>query len=88
MKVDPEIQPNLYIQIQKNLGATYADLATWQDGSKNLEQSIIAYTEALCYLNLNLSEIKGSQIQDYATIQNNLGTIYWKLAQKPNPFLT
>ena len=85
MKVDPEIQPNLYIQIQKNLGATYADLATWQDGSKNLEQSIIAYTEALCYLNLNLSEIKGSQIQDYATIQNNLGTIYWKLAQKTQP---
>ncbi|HAO09828.1 MAG TPA: tetratricopeptide repeat-containing protein [Planktothrix sp. UBA8407] len=85
MKTDPEIQPNLYIQIQKNLGTAYTDLATWQDTIKNLEQSIIAYKEALCYLNFNLSEINTSQIQDYATIQNNLGTTYWKLAQKTQP---
>lgn len=85
MKTDPEIQPSLYIQIQKNLGTAYTDLATWQDTIKNLEQSIIAYKEALCYLNFNLSEINASQIQDYATIQNNLGTTYWKLAQKTQP---
>lgn len=85
MRTDPEIHPNLYIQVQKNLGTAYADLATFQDTIKNLEQSIIAYTEALCYLNFNQPEINISQIQDYATIQNNLGTTYWKLAQKTQP---
>lgn len=85
MKIDPEIHPNLYIQVQKNLGTAYADLANWQDTIKNLEQSIIAYKEALYYLNLNVYEINASRIQDYATIQNNLGTTYWKLAQKTQP---
>jgi tetratricopeptide (TPR) repeat protein len=85
MKIDPEIHPNLYIQVQKNLGTAYIDLATFQDTIKNLEQSIIAYTEALCYLNFNQPEINIYQIQDYATIQNNLGTTYWKLAQKTQP---
>ncbi|WRH65366.1 MAG: tetratricopeptide repeat protein [Planktothrix sp. GU0601_MAG3] len=85
MKIDPEIQPSLYIKIQKNLGTAYTDLANWQDNIKNLEQSTIAYKEALSYLNSNVSEINASRIQDYATIQNNLGTTYWKLAQKTQP---
>ncbi|VXD22887.1 conserved hypothetical protein [Planktothrix serta PCC 8927] len=85
MKTDPEAQPHLYIKIQKNLGTAYTDLATLQDPSQNLEQGIIAYTEALYYLKLNRTEIDPAQIQDYATIQNNLGTTYWKLAQQTQP---
>lgn len=87
MKTDPEIQPDLYIKIQKNLGIAYSNLATWQDSTQNLEQSMIAYTEALSYLKLTGNTVNSVQIEDYATIQNNLGTLYWKLAQQSQPIL-
>lgn len=85
MKTDPEQQPDLYIKIQKNLGNAYSNLARWQDSNENLEQSIIAYKEALSYLNLTGNTVNSVQIEDYATIQNNLGTLYWKLAQQTQP---
>ncbi|MBD2484412.1 tetratricopeptide repeat protein [Planktothrix sp. FACHB-1365] len=85
MKIDPEVQPHLIIKIQKNLGTAYSDLANLRDPIENLEQSLIAYTEALSYFKLNKTKIDASEIQDYATIQNNLGTTYWKLAQKTHP---
>lgn len=92
MKIDPEQQPDFYIRGQKNLGTTYSDLATIRDQAKNLEQAIVAYTEALRYLKLTpLNEHhrpdQASKLPDYAAIQNNLGTTYWKLAQHSQPIL-
>lgn len=90
MKIDPEQQPDFYIREQKNLGTAYSDLATMREPAKNLEQSMVAYIEALRYLKLNgieenPSPSNDSAWQDYAALQNNLGTTYWKLAQHIQP---
>ncbi|MGD1699274.1 hypothetical protein [Dapis sp. BLCC M229] len=68
-------QKDTYARLQKNLGLAYGDLATHQEAQQNWERSIIAYQEAIFYLD------KVADAQDYATTLNNLGTAYWNLAQ-------
>ncbi|MGD1713850.1 tetratricopeptide repeat protein [Dapis sp. BLCC M172] len=68
-------QKDTYARLQKNLGLAYGDLATHQEPQQNWESSIIAYQEAIFYLD------KVADAQDYATTLNNLGTAYWNLAQ-------
>ncbi|NES05471.1 MAG: tetratricopeptide repeat protein [Okeania sp. SIO2F4] len=68
-------QKDTYARLQKNLGLAYGDLATHQEAQQNWERSIIAYQEAIFYLD------KIADTQDYATTLNNLGTAYWNLAQ-------
>ena len=68
-------QKDTYARLQKNLGLAYGDLATHQEAQQNWEKSVIAYQEAIFYLD------KVADAQDYATTLNNLGTAYWNLAQ-------
>ncbi len=68
-------QKDTYARLQKNLGLAYGDLATHQEAEQNWERSIIAYQEAIFYLD------RVADAQDYATTLNNLGTAYWNLAQ-------
>ncbi|MCU0526376.1 MAG: tetratricopeptide repeat protein, partial [Elainella sp. Prado103] len=79
--IDPEAQPHLYASVQNNLGATYADLARYQDTCQNLQQSIAAYRRVLQYRAAPTDPIR------YASTQNNLGTTYWNLAQHQQPEL-
>ncbi|MBC6478890.1 MAG: tetratricopeptide repeat protein [Hormoscilla sp. GM7CHS1pb] len=68
-----------YRRLQNNLGAAYSELARYVAPVKNLQESIIYYTEALDY-SQELSDGK-----QYAATLNNLGTAYWNLAQHQQP---
>ncbi|MBC6423579.1 MAG: tetratricopeptide repeat protein [Hormoscilla sp. SP12CHS1] len=68
-----------YRRLQNNLGAAYSELARYIAPVKNLQESIIYYTEALDY-SQELSDGK-----QYAATLNNLGTAYWNLAQHQQP---
>ncbi len=76
----PETLGRLY----SNLGSVHellADLAEPElhDPKLHLEQAIAAYTQALHYTPAAITPI------DYATVQNSLGTIHWRLSQRDQP---
>ncbi|RQH16897.1 tetratricopeptide repeat protein [Okeania sp. SIO1H2] len=68
-------QKETYARLQKNLGLAYGDLANYQEAEKNWEKSVMAYQEAILYLDTV------THTQDYASTLNNLGAAYWNLAQ-------
>jgi tetratricopeptide (TPR) repeat protein len=75
----PKTQPQSYARLQKNLGATWSDLARCKDTIENLQHSIRAYEQALIHIDPK------TDYQQYAATQNNLGTAYWNLAQHQQP---
>lgn len=76
---EPQQHIQLYAMVQNNLGATYADLARYQDPAVNLQLSIDAYQRALQHRAAELDLLR------YASTQNNLGTTYWNFAQHQQP---
>jgi tetratricopeptide (TPR) repeat protein len=74
-KIDTETQPQTRARLNKNLGIAYADLARYQDKTKNLQQAVTAYQQVLLDLD------NDREPQQYAATQNNLATAYWNLAQ-------
>ncbi|OCQ90311.1 hypothetical protein BCD67_21425 [Oscillatoriales cyanobacterium USR001] len=76
---NPIAQPQNYARLQKNLGATWGDLARCKDTLENLQNSLRAYEQALIYIDPK------TDYQQYAALQNNLGTTYWNLAQHQQP---
>ncbi|NJK65353.1 MAG: hypothetical protein HC789_02755 [Microcoleus sp. CSU_2_2] len=78
-KTDAETEPQTRARLNKNLGIASADLARYQDKTKNLQQAVTAYQQALLDLD------SGTEPQQYAAAQNNLATAYWNLAQDDRP---
>ncbi|HLO47087.1 MAG TPA: hypothetical protein VK211_01470, partial [Kamptonema sp.] len=78
-QTDPKVQPQSYARLQKNLGATWGDLARFRDSAQSLQHSITAYQQALLHIDSD------AEAQHYAAVQNNLGTAYWNLAQHERP---
>ncbi len=78
-QLNPKTQPQSYARLQKNLGATWGDLARFRDGAQNLQHSVRAYQEALLHIDPDADP------QHYAAVENNLGTAYWNLAQHDQP---
>ncbi|MDF0552004.1 tetratricopeptide repeat protein, partial [Kamptonema sp. UHCC 0994] len=78
-QLNPKTQPQSYARLQKNLGATWGDLARFRDSAQNLQHSVRAYEEALLHID---SDVDPKQ---YAALENNLGTAYWNLAQHDRP---
>jgi len=76
---NPKTQPQSYARLQKNLGATWGDLARCKDTIENLQHSLKAYEQALIHIDPK------TEYQQYAATQNNLGTAYWNLAQHQQP---
>lgn len=66
-------------RLQNNLGGAYSELARYREPVKNLQESIVAYREALG------SSQEGSDSKQHAATLNNLGTCYWNLAQHQQP---
>jgi len=75
----PETQPQTYAMIHNNLGAAYADLATYDNTAETLQTAITAYEAALKYRGADIDPDR------YAATQNNLGSVYWNLAQHQQP---
>lgn len=61
------------------LGRGYDLLANLTDPQANLEQAVVAYTQALHYTPAALAPL------NYANDQNSLGAIHWRLAQLDRP---
>lgn len=61
------------------LGRSYGLLANLTDPQANLEQAVMAYTQALHYTPAALAPL------NYANDQNSLGAIHWRLAQLDRP---
>lgn len=77
-KIDLEQRPDAWATITNNLGTVYSELAPQsQNPTDNLQQSILAYRQALPY--------RKADPRAYASTQNNLGTAYWNLAQYAEP---
>ena len=95
MYANPDKQASTIARLQKNLGAAYADLARIREPVENLQQSINAYCEAIYYFQVVISKASELEWQNqtiaqqralsYAATQNNLGTVYWNLAQHTQP---
>ena len=95
MYANPEQPASSCARLQKNLGAAYADLARIREPVENWQQSVNAYCEAVRWFReviSEASELEGENpeqlkrsIFSYAATQNNLGTVYWNLAQQTQP---
>ncbi len=95
MHTNPQKQRAAYARLQKNLGAAYADLATIREPVENLQQSIYAYGEAIRNWKVATGQQSELELQNpeqvdqaalsFAATQNNLGTVYWNLAQHTQP---
>ena len=72
-------EPDRYIMLQNNLGATWGELAQNVDPETYLPHSISAYESSL---NVQTEYQDG---QRRASTENNLGTAYWTLAQYHKP---
>ncbi len=72
-------EPQRYIMLQNNLGATWGELAQNVDPETYLPHSISAYESSL---NVQTEYQDG---QRHANTENNLGTAYWTLAQYQKP---
>ena len=72
-------EPQRYIMLQNNLGATWGELAQNVDPETYLPHSISAYESSL---NVQTEYQDG---QRRANTENNLGTAYWTLAQYQKP---
>lgn len=85
MSLNPVTAPQSYAMIQNNLGAVYGDLARYREPAQNLQQSVLAYQEALRYRRLEADNPNDGSSAPYAATLNNLGTAYWNLAQHHQP---
>jgi hypothetical protein len=83
MNVSPQRQPVSYATIQNNLAAVCGELARYRQPAENLQQSVLAYQEALRYG--RWEENPHKKPVQYAATLNNLGTAYWNLAQHCQP---
>ncbi|MEB3252235.1 MAG: tetratricopeptide repeat protein [Cyanobacteriota bacterium] len=75
--------PNLK-RLYTNLGTVYSLLANVEDPLSALQQSVRAFHQALQYI------ADSQEADDYADLQNSLGSTYWRLAQlddHPQPYL-
>jgi tetratricopeptide (TPR) repeat protein len=72
-------EPQRYIMLQNNLGATWGELAQNVDPETYLPHSISAYESSL---NVQTEYQDGHR---RANTENNLGTAYWTLAQYQKP---
>ncbi|MEB3887481.1 tetratricopeptide repeat protein [Lyngbya sp. CCY1209] len=86
-KIEPETSPAIYVKLQSNLGAAHTDLATIREPVENLQQSVIAYEEAIRVLRSSPEGGAADRLNemDSIAIQNNLGTAHWNLAQYVRP---
>ncbi len=73
-KVDTSESPDIACQLHSNLGAVFSMLATRQDPIAHFQQSASAYQKALLLCPLDVNP------QEFATLQNSLGSVYWKLS--------
>ena len=76
---DAQHEPQRYIMLQNNLGATWGELAQNFDAETYLPHSISAYESSL---NVQSAD---QDSQRRANTENNLGTAYWTLAQYQKP---
>ncbi|MEL7328263.1 MAG: hypothetical protein AAGJ69_00255 [Cyanobacteria bacterium J06559_1] len=73
-KIEPDHEHDMACQLHSNMGAVYSMLATMVEPVYYFQQAAEAYTQALplCSLAENPDE--------YATLHNSLGSVYWKLS--------
>ncbi|MEL6552170.1 MAG: hypothetical protein AAFQ63_01720 [Cyanobacteria bacterium J06621_11] len=73
-KIDPAQEVNMACQLYSNLGAVYSMLATQIDPLAYFKQAAEAYQNsiALCAVE--------EDPEEFATLQNSLGSVYWKLS--------
>ncbi|MEO1590454.1 MAG: tetratricopeptide repeat protein [Cyanobacteria bacterium J06632_22] len=73
-KIDQQRQAEVASRLHSNVGAVHSTLASYDDPVMHLQQSVEAYRRALP---LCAAE---QQPEEYATLQNSLGSVYWKLS--------
>lgn len=83
INVSPQRQPVSYATVQNNLAGVCGELARYRQPAENLQQSVLAYQEALRYGRGEENPHK-KPVQCASTL-NNLGTAYWNLAQHCQP---
>ncbi len=73
-KIDSAQAVNMACQLYSNLGAVYSMLATQLDPVHHFTQAAEAYLQALPLCSLS------DDPEEFATLQNSLGSVYWKLS--------
>ena len=73
-KIDPTIEPNMAYQLHSNLGAVHSMLAMHSAPVFHFQQAAEAYLNALSLCAL------ATDPEEFSTLQNSLGSVYWKLS--------
>lgn len=73
-KIDAEYEVSMACQLYSNLGAVYSMLATQIDPLSYFEQAAAAYQNSISLCDLS------EDPEEFATLQNSLGSVYWKLS--------
>jgi len=73
-KVDLTQSTDMACQLYSNLGAVFSMLAVHKDPVINFNKASKAYQKALSFCPMILDPI------EFATLQNSLGSVYWKLS--------
>ena len=73
-KIESTESPDMACQLYSNLGAVYSMLATQDDPVTHFKQAADAYLKALPFCPMEADP------QEFATLQNSLGSVYWKLS--------
>lgn len=69
--------PDTLSRLHSNLAAIYTVLANHNQPEHYLKQAIAAYHKSLHHMQPEIAPL------EYASLQNSLGAIYWRLAQQP-----
>ncbi len=73
-KVDPTVDPNMAYQLYSNLGAVHSMLAMYAAPVEHFQQAAEAYLNALSLC------VLATDPEEFSTLQNSLGSVYWKLS--------
>ncbi|MGC1525163.1 MAG: tetratricopeptide repeat protein [Phormidesmis sp.] len=73
-KIDPTIEPNMAYQLHSNLGAVHSMLAMHSAPVFHFQQAAESYLNALSLCAL------ATDPEEFSTLQNSLGSVYWKLS--------
>ncbi len=73
-KTDPTIEPSMAYQLHSNLGAVHSMLAMHSEPVFHFKQAAESYLNALSLCAL------ATDPEEFATLQNSLGSVYWKLS--------
>ncbi|MEM9945431.1 MAG: tetratricopeptide repeat protein [Cyanobacteria bacterium P01_D01_bin.36] len=74
LKIDAEQSPDMAGQLYSNLGAVFSMLAMRQSPVAHFEKAAEAYLKALPLCPKSVDPL------EFATLQNSLGSVYWKLS--------